>query len=397
MRKIKWGFIMKKTFKAFMILGLLAVSIHAFSADVPPYINYQGLLSQRNTEGVDQPVEGSRNLIFRFHTSEEPQDGEIALWEKIYSGVVITNGIFNIQLGPFDPVDIAHFASNQDIFLELEVGGEKFSRQKLISVGYAFRAQSTASIDDNTVNSSKIEDGTIQAVDLSSDALEGIGTEQIEDGAVTQDKLNWDLKTGTGGPEPSGPDPNYPDMTYGLVPRGAIIMWSGSVTPKGWALCNGENGTPNLSDKFIMGTTDYNRVIAQEQGGSFQHSHALTINLTSNGAHTPTGSVAGHALTINEMPSHNHANGVYKYLLKKDGNDTRLHGDQSPNEPNLLYAEEIQPAGGNAQGGTDAHSHGLTMNEVGPHTHGNNPDNPSVSDSRNHLPPCYVLAFIMKL
>ena len=33
-----------------------------------------------------------------------------------------------------------------------------------------------------------------------------------------------------------------------------ISMWSGSVNniPTGWALCNGQNGTPDLRDRFIV-------------------------------------------------------------------------------------------------------------------------------------------------
>jgi hypothetical protein len=39
------------------------------------------------------------------------------------------------------------------------------------------------------------------------------------------------------------------------VPKGGIIMWSGGVNqiPEGWALCNGQNGTPDLRDRFIVG------------------------------------------------------------------------------------------------------------------------------------------------
>ena len=38
------------------------------------------------------------------------------------------------------------------------------------------------------------------------------------------------------------------------MPRGSIIMWSntaGGTVPVGWALCDGTNGTPNLTNKFI--------------------------------------------------------------------------------------------------------------------------------------------------
>ncbi len=38
------------------------------------------------------------------------------------------------------------------------------------------------------------------------------------------------------------------------MPAGGIIMWSGTIAsiPAGWALCNGANGTPDLTDKFII-------------------------------------------------------------------------------------------------------------------------------------------------
>ena len=40
------------------------------------------------------------------------------------------------------------------------------------------------------------------------------------------------------------------------VPSGAILMWSGSIAtvPTGYVLCNGQSGTPNLQDSFIVGS-----------------------------------------------------------------------------------------------------------------------------------------------
>ena len=40
------------------------------------------------------------------------------------------------------------------------------------------------------------------------------------------------------------------------VPPGGIIMWSGSIgsIPSGYYLCNGQNGTPNLEDSFVVGS-----------------------------------------------------------------------------------------------------------------------------------------------
>lgn len=38
-----------------------------------------------------------------------------------------------------------------------------------------------------------------------------------------------------------------------LLPIGSIIMFGGSQIPEGWQICNGSNGTPNLSGYFIKG------------------------------------------------------------------------------------------------------------------------------------------------
>jgi len=49
-------------------------------------------------------------------------------------------------------------------------------------------------------------------------------------------------------------------------PIGMVTMWSGAINglPEGWALCDGQNGTPNLKGKFVVGydpsTTDYNAI-----------------------------------------------------------------------------------------------------------------------------------------
>jgi microcystin-dependent protein len=67
------------------------------------------------------------------------------------------------------------------------------------------------------------------------------------------------------------------------IPAGLISMWSGSIgsIPSGWYLCDGSNGTPNLTDRFIIGA-----------GSSY--------------AVNGTGGVSSVTLTTNNMPSHTH-------------------------------------------------------------------------------------------
>jgi hypothetical protein len=71
-----------------------------------------------------------------------------------------------------------------------------------------------------------------------------------------------------------------------LLPSGIIMMWYGSTVniPTGWVLCNGQNGTPDLRDKFVSyywvnniytKGSDIPQVISNYRmiGGSMTHSH----------------------------------------------------------------------------------------------------------------------------
>ncbi len=46
---------------------------------------------------------------------------------------------------------------------------------------------------------------------------------------------------------------NYDQLMAAAVPSGTIIMWEGTTEPTGWKLCNGQNGTPDLTDRFVLG------------------------------------------------------------------------------------------------------------------------------------------------
>lgn len=41
-------------------------------------------------------------------------------------------------------------------------------------------------------------------------------------------------------------------------PTGFIGMWSGSIVPTGWYICNGANGTPDLRNQFMIGALQDN-------------------------------------------------------------------------------------------------------------------------------------------
>jgi microcystin-dependent protein len=43
---------------------------------------------------------------------------------------------------------------------------------------------------------------------------------------------------------------NYSTLSF---PKGMILMFNGTVIPKGWVLCDGDNGTPDLRGRFPLG------------------------------------------------------------------------------------------------------------------------------------------------
>lgn len=73
------------------------------------------------------------------------------------------------------------------------------------------------------------------------------------------------------------------------LPTGTICLWYGAIgnIPGGFVICDGNNGTPNLKNKFIVGAGDTYAV--DDTGGAILHNHAGTTN---GHAHTTSGIVS---------------------------------------------------------------------------------------------------------
>ena len=70
-------------------------------------------------------------------------------------------------------------------------------------------------------------------------------------------------------------------VTANSVPSGAILLWSGSVAsiPTGFVICDGNNSTPDLRNRFVVGADDTYDV--DDTGGSadavvVSHTHTVT-------------------------------------------------------------------------------------------------------------------------
>lgn len=158
----------------------------------------------------------------------------------------------------------------------------------------------------------------------------------------------------------------------GLV-RGVIAMWSGAVAevPAGWALCDGQNGTPDLRDRFIVGA-----------GGSYAPgasggSGGVTPNTSAAPGHThPNPNTAGATLSAHEMPNHSHHRATRP--VAGSGGSGRVWGTDGVN--NGSHGDYVDGSGG---GGAHAHGIGATGSSGG-HSH-------------TVTIPHYALAYIMKL
>lgn len=103
-------------------------------------------------------------------------------------------------------------------------------------------------------------------------------------------------------------------LSDAVLPAGMIVMRADNAVPAGWALCDGTNGTPDLTDSFIIGA---GANVVGSTGGSIDHNHAITVNnaatgVTANHGFDPnvdggggTANVALNPVTIND-PQHNH-------------------------------------------------------------------------------------------
>lgn len=60
------------------------------------------------------------------------------------------------------------------------------------------------------------------------------------------------------------------------LPSGIIVGWSGAIVdiPAGYVLCDGNNGTPDLRDRFIIGAGL--GLAVDDTGGSSNHNHTFT-------------------------------------------------------------------------------------------------------------------------
>lgn len=171
------------------------------------------------------------------------------------------------------------------------------------------------------------------------------------------------------------------------LPVGSTIPYSGPLEdiPLNWYICDGTNGTPDLRNRFVIGTSATYPV--DQTGGTIERT--LEIAISESGAHSHGDSTGGHTLVTAEMPKHKHANGV------ADAGTALWFYGSTPGPQNTSDSIDNNGNSGTNQGwssevgGDQPHSHSLAT-DLGAHTHS------GTIAGVNLLPPYYSLYYIMK-
>ena len=230
------------------LITILAMGIVLGASAIETSIAYQGVL--RDALGNVLTAK-SQTITFRLYS--QPSGGT-PLWGRTIAVNLDDTGLFNVELNdtgtPADGATYANLADalaavrNSSLYVGLFVAdsaGEIAPRQKIMMTPYSswaadvtnasgnFSVAGTATIKDAHVTGETVLDGktTVSGNATFANDVTISGTLSVKD-------------TGS-------------FKGFGTIPVGGIIMWSGSYSdiPTGWALCDGNNGTPNLVGKFI--------------------------------------------------------------------------------------------------------------------------------------------------
>lgn len=162
-----------------------------------------------------------------------------------------------------------------------------------------------------------------------------------------------------------------------LVPINGIIMYSGlqADIPANWAICDGNNGTPNLVNKFVVAAASFD-VGTEEWRTSV------------DGTSKESGGNATKTLGTNELPAHTHEKGT----LAVTGGDHNHTYDRS----NVTTVASGGSANTRNQGVTETNtgdSGDLTLTVSG----STGDQGGTMGEAFDILPPYYAIAYIMRV
>ena len=269
---------MKKAIKAMIVSAVIAVAAFAGNSSfaAPASFAYQGVILEENGT-----VPVSKNRIIEFRIYDGPTS-ETILWGRAYNVLLDDNGLFNVPLSdatgssiPDVPEKGLESVLSTHVSTTLYVGltvdgssGEISPRQAILSVPYAMHA----------IDAEKASTGFQVTGKTTVESLEATGTSSLADVQVQSLSSTSNITVSASGAF----------VGYGTIPVGGIIMWSGSATdiPDGWLLCDGDNNTPDLRGRFVVGYDPEDPDYSTPGLGKGEKEHTLTTDEMPSHSHT---------------------------------------------------------------------------------------------------------------
>ena len=380
-----------------LIFAMAVVAASAATAEVS--FSYQGALKTATGENIPAN-ESNKTISFRLY---DTPTGEGALWGRTIAVHLDANGLFNAELANGVGSDVGNAKTNdlawvlseypgkdKALYIGLDVqgsSGEIRPRQKLLNVPTAaFAADVSQAKRDFTVDGVATFKGAINAQSgvTVSGALKAENGLTVTSGGLTVSggalKAEKGLTVTSGGLTVSGELRAENGLTVsgggftvpngGIIPKGGIIMWSGTDIPQGWALCDGNNGTPDLRNRFIVGAGG--KYGSGNTGG--EEMVTLSTDQMPNHIHTfeaqmKTISTAGN-VDIQYWNGYRSYGWFVRWVGQGDGVNDGWNGTKYK-RPEVQYGDDV-----------------LNYIKVSPQGNG---------QAHNNLPPYYALCFIMKL
>lgn len=372
--------------KKLMIAVLTMALSGALWADSTYAFTYQAALRDEHGNVIMKDGEVVRNHKVTIRLWDAPSDGAL-LWARTFNVLTDTNGVFNLavsdeggKISEQDKPSQATLASvlslNQagDVYIGLQVensAGEIVPRQRLFAAPFAAVANDVRKISKDIIAGGKITfvGDKDQVVKVSADGIDQQtgdstfhtltvnGTLSVAGHITTNDGLTVNgLKglevsaglitakkgiTGHNGTLEVKSDLKIDGdkkLTIGNtevvpVPVGGIIMWNKTTLPDNvhWAICDGENGTPDLRDRFIVGAGNGYKI--GDKGGA----NEVKLTLEQMPSHSHRYTVFGQRRSVDDGADYNFTN--YKEEYHKDTKDrsTGATGGDKPHENRPPY------------------------------------------------------------
>jgi hypothetical protein len=253
------------------ILGSLFLMASSADAAVPKLINYSGKIVDKSGNLLG---DGTYDMKFTIYSG---QSGPAIWWESHLNangqGVSVRNGAYSVVLGGISPLGDTSTSFSSDYYLEMQFYNpapystwETFAKQQLLTVPYSMRAEYANQIEDNTISTNKIVNGSVTGVKIQSGTVLGgnigsntITAANIANGTITGNKIAPLAITGS--------NINNGTIVNGNIAPNAVDQLKANFAPVVWKY----PGTSGDNPKIIYGQT------TSDSGGGY------TINISGYG------------------------------------------------------------------------------------------------------------------